>query len=261
MPDPKKTRSLPVEALVVAYAMARLDDQYPGRLGNDSWADLFEAAATALGVPASSINNLRDEFDALLPNPRRGWRNRPPRTSRIAVAAELHNVGDADLSEFIQALLGGAAAPATIAEAADPDAAETARKRLETGRLAEDWFLKNGPRLFSAELAQLHDRRLDGCGFDFELSSDPPLAIEVKGIRGNRLEAIIFTDREWREARLRQHLYVLVVVTRLDSRPVPLIVRDPAAVMVAKCLVRHSVSVSWTAQLPSPRTDGTVGSG
>ncbi len=65
-----------VEAIIVAYAMSRLDAQFLMRFSYESWREAFRATGSRLGVPPASMKNLRDEFDPLHPNGRKGWHKR-----------------------------------------------------------------------------------------------------------------------------------------------------------------------------------------
>jgi hypothetical protein len=60
------------EAVIVAYAMSRLDSEFLKRFGFPSWHKAFAAIGARLGVRPASIKNLRDEFDPIHPNSRRG---------------------------------------------------------------------------------------------------------------------------------------------------------------------------------------------
>lgn len=68
------TRSrLETEAIVLGYAMSRLDGKYLRHRGSRTWRSAFEEAAGALSIRSSSLKNLRDEFDPVHGNQRRGW--------------------------------------------------------------------------------------------------------------------------------------------------------------------------------------------
>ena len=73
------------------------------------------------------------------------------------------------------------------------------------------------------------DRRDSALGFDFAVAGIPERAIEVKGIKGQS-GAILFTDREWSEAKVRQAEYWLVVVGNITATPVFRLFQDPQRV-------------------------------
>ncbi len=82
-------RVLETSVIVVGYAMSRLDRQYLRAFGHRSWKAAFADAGAGLAVAPSSLKNLRDEFDPVHGNSRRGWHARPLRKSRQRVLAEL----------------------------------------------------------------------------------------------------------------------------------------------------------------------------
>ena len=98
--EPQRTR-LETEALIVGYAMSRLDTDYLRLRRFSQWQEAFCEAATALGEPKASFKNLRDEFDPLHDNPRLGWHQRQLRPNRQRVLDELHGVSDDALMELV----------------------------------------------------------------------------------------------------------------------------------------------------------------
>lgn len=238
---------LETEAIVLGYAMSRLDSKYLTFMGASSWKDAFKQASRAIRIPPASLKNLRDEFDPIHHNARKGWRGRPLRPNRQRVADEFVDVSDDALVEFtrrilardthatsdaIDVLVPTTRVPAAVAE------------RLLTGRRAEDYFLANCQDLVRHTPAQLTDRRISAAGFDFESRIQSGLVFEVKGIKDVRA-AVQFTDREWSEAATRGSTYYLVVVGKLESHPMAKVFVDPHAVLNASCTWRKSISASW----------------
>ncbi len=76
MPEPTRKR-LETAAIVVGYAMSRLDEGFLRSQRVRTWKAAFEHAAKALHVRPASLKNLRDEFDPFHDNKRKGWRHRP----------------------------------------------------------------------------------------------------------------------------------------------------------------------------------------
>ena len=244
--EPQRTR-LETEALVIGYAMSRLDADYLRlrRLGR--WQEAFGEAAAALGEPSASFKNLRDEFDPFHDNPRRGWHQRPLRPNRQRVLDELRGVSDDALMELAGRILANDAA--AVSEAVDALAVTTrvpgnVAERLLTGRRAEDFFLQHCKPLVHVEPSDILDLRLSAQGFDFGVKGRPDWAIEVKGLKQMRGD-IQFTDREWLEARRRRENYWLVVIANLAAEPVPKIVTDPYGHLRATSSVQTSVAVVW----------------
>jgi hypothetical protein len=242
----KQTR-LETEAIVVGYAMSRLDVKYLSARNCKSWKHAFAEAADALSVRSTSIKNLRDEFDPMHPNSRKGWHKRALRKNRQRVLVELQDVSDAGLLELIGRIIRRDEEP--IIEAIDTLSNVTrvvynVAERLLTGRKAEDYFIANSQEIFRIAPDELLDFRQSARGFDFGVRQRPEQAIEIKGIKSKRGD-ILFTDREWTEAECRGDQYWLVVVGNLRAKPIPHVVRNPHASLSAKCDCRTSVTVSW----------------
>lgn len=242
---------LEYEALVVAYAMSRLDRDYLRLRGLRSWKEAFGEAAQALGHPLASFKHLRDEFDPIHGNTRRGWHQRPLRPSRQRVLADLCGTSDLALMELAAGILrrdveGVQEAVDAIMSA--PRIAQQVAERLRTGRLAEEHFLGNVERIVKFPPCEVLDCRNNACGYDFGIHSRPEVAIEVKGLRENRGD-VLFTDREWVEAKARGSSYWLVVVGTVESDPCFRLIPDPGAKLAAKCRYQTTVAANWKAHV------------
>lgn len=243
-------RLLDTSAIVVGYAMSRLDSAYLATIGKSSWTAAFDHAGRALGVAPASLKNLRDEFDPIHPNSRQGWRKRPLRKSRQRVLAELCEVSDAALMELVQRVLreDQQVLEEAIVPLARPQRVVTnAAERLLTGRRAEEYFLENSEPLVGVPKSRLLDRRSDACGYDFGSLDDGQTAFEVKGIKG-LAGNLLFTDREWHEASRRRARYLVVVVGMLDdANPIGRVFADPTTSLPAKCRYQQAVVAQWIA--------------
>ena len=242
----QRTR-LETEALIVGYAMSRLDAEYLRLRRFSKWQEAFGEASAALGEPKASFKNLRDEFDPFHDNSRLGWHQRLLRPNRQRIMDELHEVGDDALMELVSRILSKD--EEAVLEAVDALAVVTrvpgnAAERLLTGRRAEDYFLENCKSLVQIEPAHVLDLRLAAQGFDFGVNGQPDWAIEVKGVKQRRGD-IQFTDREWIEAKRRRENYWLVVIANLAAEPISKIVVDPYRNLRATSSVRTSVAVVW----------------
>lgn len=244
--DRQRTR-LETEALIIGYAMSRLDDEYLRLRRFRQWQEAFREAAAVLGEPKASFKNLRDEFDPFHNNPRRGWHQRELRPNRQRVLEDLHDVSDDALMALVERILAGdreSAVEAVDSLAAAPRTAFNVAERLLTGRRAEEFFLENCRRLVQVAPADVLDLRLSAQGFDFGVKDRPEQAIEVKGLKQARGD-IQFTDREWSEAKRRQENYRLVVVANLAAEPAAKVFVDPYRHLRATSSVQTSVSVVW----------------
>ena len=242
---------LEIEAIIVAYAMSRLDAEFLRRFSCPSWRSAFASFGESLGVRPASLKNLRDEFDPIHPNTRRGWHQRPLRHNRQRVLAQFCDASDEALIEVVRRILSGDELVRTLV--AEPiaqarDRIENVAERLRTGRLAEDFFLTHCEAICGIAHANLVDCRLEACGFDFGISTQPRLGIEVKGIKRHRGQ-ILFTDHEWQQANRRQDDYWLVIVGCLESDPSGKLVKNPAQNIEVACSIRNTTAVSWQATI------------
>ena len=249
----QRTR-LETEALILGYAMSRLDSAYLRLRRFRQWQEAFREAAAALGEPKASFKNLRDEFDPYHDNPRRGWHRRELRPNRQRVLNDLHEVSDDALMVLVERILARdqeAVVEAVDALAAVPRTAYNVAERLLTGRRAEEFFLQHCRSLVQVEPAAILDLRFSALGFDFGVQDRPDWAIEVKGIKQPRGD-IQFTDREWSEAKRRQENYWLVVVANLAAEPAAKVFVDPHRHLKAISSVQTSVSVVWRSVVSVP---------
>jgi len=247
MPTNLKKVRLETEAIVVGYAMSRLDGRYLKARGMTAWKMAFSEAAEALSVRESSFKNLRDEFDPVFPNPRLGWHKRALRPNRQRVLDEMRDVSDEGLIELIARIIHRDEEP--IIEAIDSLAnvtpvTQNVAERLLTGRKAEDYFLDNCREIIKIRRDDIMDFRLMARGYDFGIRDHPEQAVEIKGLKSKRGQ-ILFTDREWMEALCRGSDFWLVVVGNLASRPIPRVYRDPHALLKVTSNCRTSIAISW----------------
>jgi len=125
-----------------------------------------------------------------------------------------------------------------------PRTAQNVAERLRTGRLAEDHFLGNCERIVEVPTCEIVDFRINACGYDFGIRSRPDIAIEIKGLR-DVCGDILFTDREWTEAKIRGPAYWLVIVGMVERDPCFRLIPDPNAVLDAKCQYQKTVTANW----------------
>lgn len=235
----------------MAYAMSRLDSEYLRQFKMPSWKAAFSKAATCLGVPPTSMKNLRDEFDPVHPNPRKGWHKRPLRPNRHRVLGMFSDISDNALIEIVSQILDGDQEVAEVISkplAVERTRVENVAERLRTGRLAEEYFMEHSHRICGVQPDSLIDMRQLACGFDFSISDRPLIAIEVKGMKGRKGE-ILFTDYEWNVAHHRQSNYWLVVVGCVDERQSHRLVQNPVSKLAARVTVRTATSVSWRTRI------------
>lgn len=249
--DKRKTVRLETEALIIGYAMSRLDDEYCKYRKLSSWQAAYEEAALALSVRNLSFRNLRDEFDPFHSNKRLGWHKRRILPSRQRVLEDLREVSDDALKALVDRIIlrdEEATAEAVDSLAAVPRTAQNVAERLLTGRRAEEYFLTHCETLVGIKQAELADHRQSACGFDFAVIQVAKIAIEVKGVKAIKGE-ILFTDREWTEAKHRREHYWLVVIGNLDSSPRGKVVKDPYNVLEASCSYQATLAAMWRSKV------------
>ncbi|OYV74328.1 MAG: hypothetical protein B7Z74_02485 [Deltaproteobacteria bacterium 21-66-5] len=250
MPESRRQR-LETAAIVVGYAMSRLDERFLQSQGVRTWKTAFERAAKALRVAPTSLKNLRDEFDPFHDNARKGWRHRPLRQSRQRVMGDLCEVSDDALIESVNRLLGrDETATEELLDSliATRPPAQNVAERLLTGRRAENLFLSNCEAWVGVPRSDVLDRRDSALGFDFGVAGFSGRAIEVKGLKGDS-GAILFTDREWAEAKVRRGEYWLVVVGNLSATPIFRLWKDPHRALSVQCRYQRSVVAVWTSRV------------
>jgi hypothetical protein len=242
---------VPPEAIVVGYAMSRLDALFLKATGYAHWRTAFLKTGRELGIPPASIKNLRDEFDPFHPNNRQGWHKRPLRVTRQKVMGDLCDVSDEALVELVRRILAHdeeASKEVIRPIMAGPRPAANVAERLLTGRRAETYFMEHCAEALHVARRDLLDLRDSALGFDFGVRDKPQQAIEVKGIKSVKGD-ILFTDREWREAGIRACDYWLVVVGNLASRPVFRVWMNPRATIQAQCRYQSSVTAAWRSRV------------
>lgn len=246
MADLKRIKA---ETVIVGYALSRLDKQLLREIGWTSFRDAYLAVEKEFDEKWKSVKGIRDEFDPYFDNGRRGWFQHPLRKPLVAVLHEFENVSDAALVETVRRIMSRDISPLkeVLESISDPPTrASGVAERLLTGRLAEEFFMKSCKAIVDVTPSKLVDMRLSGRGYDFSISTFPDVAIEVKGLKTSRGD-ILFTDREWSEARLRGADYWLVVVGCLPDAPRALLVPDPSSVLTATCSLVQSASAVWRA--------------
>ena len=121
-------------------------------------------------------------------------------------------------------------------------------ERLLTGRRAEEYFLEHSLRLVDVASENILDLRQSALGYDFGVQDQPSLALEVKGLK-QMSGMILFTDREWLEAKARQDNYRLIVVGNLQEEPTARVIQNPYVHLEATCAYQQSLSAVWRARI------------
>jgi hypothetical protein len=231
--------------------MSRLNERFLADFALPSWRAAFAWSGERLGVKPASLKNLRDEFDPIHDNSRRGWADRPMRPGRLDIVSTFEVVSDDELLEIVRGILSR---NSTVEEQvvqplvrAQQRIANVAQ-RLRTGRLAEEFFLRNSAEICGVESADILDERESARGYDFSVRVRPSVRIEIKGLMTRRGE-IVFTELEWSVAREVRTDYWLIVVGCLATDPAARLFSDPHRVLQASEIVEQVRRVSWRSRV------------
>ncbi|MCW5943894.1 MAG: hypothetical protein KIS66_16815 [Fimbriimonadaceae bacterium] len=234
-------------ALLIGYAMSRLDARSLVILGCRTWDEAFEKAGGLLGERPKSIKALRDEFDPFFDNARRGWSGRAARRPLVALMHEMEGVSDAALESLVQDVIEGrgtAVQAVDEAIATPPDRLAHVADRLRTGAFAERVFQEHCLSLVGLPRSELVDTRNEACGYDFRNQSGS-LMYEIKGlttVSGN----LLFTDLEWRIALASRSRYLLVVVSGIPNTTRAAVLADPTRSLAGRPRAERRFCTSWT---------------
>ena len=192
-------------------------------------------------------------------NQRQGWHKRPLRSHCREAFERFGQMSLAEFASMLSPLWLPSALPEGLEELAicDEDhlANESFSKRLITGAAAEGFFEATFSNLPEFAAHSLTNVTRYGCGFDFkmlpEISVNPFLAVEVKGIAAASGE-IMMTSKEHQVAVHLQDRYFLCVVSNFIDRPVLTIYQNP--LRQGLDLVRRERAqtlISWHARVPA----------
>ena len=95
------------KSIVIAYYLSRRDKEGLNVLGYKTFSKAFKEIGEIIGENPNNLKNMRDEFDPLFPNQRKGWHQRNLRASRQEVFDKFSKMSDFDLDEYVKGLLNG----------------------------------------------------------------------------------------------------------------------------------------------------------
>lgn len=94
-------------ALIVAYYISRFDKKALDTLGFKTMTEAFNLVGEFLNVNPNTVKNMRDEFDPIHPNSRKGWYQRELRPSRLEIVENYSYVSEDALTEIVTDILNG----------------------------------------------------------------------------------------------------------------------------------------------------------
>ena len=173
--DDGRMASNRVAALIVCYFLSRYDAEARNSLGYATWNDAYAGIGKTLKVNPTSIKNMRDEFDPIHKNNRKGWHQRDLRPSRASVVEKFGELSQTEMLAVIKGILEeqafeGEGELGEIVGQIGSGEEGKARKfiyvnRSGTGRAAEEAFLNNRKEINERFGGKLLDKRDHGCGY------------------------------------------------------------------------------------------------
>lgn len=91
-------------ALIVTYYLSKYETAYKD-LGYRTQKDCFESISRILNIKASSIRNMRDEFDPINDNNRAGFKSRDLSPSRKRIADKYSTYTERELRDIVKSIL------------------------------------------------------------------------------------------------------------------------------------------------------------
>lgn len=243
-------------ALIVAYYLSHFDREAYENLGFTTITEGHERIGDHLGVNPNTVKNMRDEFDSIHDNPRVGWYQREIRPSRQRVVEAFQDLGEYELRSIVAGILEQGSGASTqgldtiIEVLVEAPVDERSGDfpyivRGPTGRAAEEFFIDQYGKTGLPLRGNLTDTRDQGCGYDFEISSDSETVfVEVKGLKAE-IGGVLFTAKEWGMAREHRERYYLALIRNLADQPNLEIIQNPAKVFSPRKAVTTTVQVRW----------------
>lgn len=249
------------KALVVAFYLSKFDRIAYENLRFGNMTSTHKKIGEILGVKHNTIKNMRDEFDSVLNNVRKGWWQKDLSKTRVQTIEKFNNLEENSLRELIQDILKYPELEEEpelkeIVQAINEDGEDKIKNnysfspaRAETGQFAERFFIENHKQILSENLQlndyECKDTRNQGCGYDFEITlGKVKKFIEIKGISTNN-GGILFTDKEWSSALQHKSDYILIVIKDINKKPKVVVIQNPASIFNPRMRVQQIVQINW----------------
>ena len=237
-------------SLVVAYYLSKYDEKAYETLGLGNRTESHRIIGEILGVNKNTVKNMRDEFDPLHENKRAGWYQRNLRPSRQKIVEQYQHLEEEELRDLVleilenKHILDDDTSSDLIEVLDEPNANPIFIVRGITGRKAEEIFLNFHKTNAHPIPGEIIDKRDHGCGYDYEISGESKVFIEVKGLDGDS-GGISFTSKEWDVAQKEGEKYYLVLIKNVSSTPTVKIIQNPAKTLKPKKYIFTSVQIRW----------------
>ena len=100
-----RKENLTMDTLTIAYYLSRFDIKAVNSLGFISFREAFSSLASTTGQKASTLKNMRDEFDPYFDNGRVGWYQRKLKGSRKEVYDKYINTSYEQLTSTVNSII------------------------------------------------------------------------------------------------------------------------------------------------------------
>lgn len=249
------------KALIVAFYLSKFDRTAYKHLQFGNMTDTHKQIGHILNVNANTIKNMRDEFDSVLANDRRGWWQKPLSKTRLQTMEKFNNLSETSLYAIVSEVLNNPASQNDnvineVLITIDDNFENPKSKRNysfsitrgQTGLAAENYFINNYTDILQSiglDTCSYIDTRTCGCGYDFEIiSNGRKKFLEVKGISAGKGN-VLFTDKEWSTALQYKEDYILLIIKNISDTPEAKIIINPAEKYQPTPKVQQIVQVNW----------------
>ena len=244
-------------SLIIAYYLSRFDKSGYLKLGYKNFNEAVVDIGKILSVKATTVKNMRDEFDPYHDNVRKGWYQRELWGSRKMVIQTFENLEEEDIREMVIEILQNedfresGRCKSILSIFSDEEDKYSKKERVFTsrgitGKKAEEIFIEYYKKNKKPIEGELKDMRDFGCGYDFEIIKDGiKYCVEVKG-NAKEMGGILFTSKEWKVAGKMQNKYYLALVVNVNSHYKVNIIKNPASRLHPKSNIIQTVRIEWS---------------
>lgn len=156
-------------ALVVAYYISKFDKSAYQKLGFGSSSRTHQVIGRKLDVKASTIKNMRDEFDPIHDNDRKGWYQRELTGSRLDTVKKYSSYSEDKLLSVVRDILYPHSRAQYIFDEIDREEISDSDKKLVEGELVEKKVMLYKRNQKSTKLCKERDKfTCQGCGFHYQ---------------------------------------------------------------------------------------------
>lgn len=241
------------KALIVAYYLSKYDREALKNLGYETFENAFNDTSIKLSVNKHTVKNMRDEFDPIHNNNRKGWYQRELIPSKQSVVNKFSYLSELALREIVKSILSeqdNCEIESILQEIdTDNDRKNSNNTRSITGKKAEEVF----EEYFNKNIKKnnvLINTSSRGCGYDYETSDDNSQVYEVKGSKDECIN-ILLTDKEWDVASKLKERYNLVLVSYVYGEYKVKIINNPYHKFKAKKVIEKIITMKWTINVQS----------